>query len=209
LESSLDLEAYAHLCFREKDTWPEDSAQRLGIQHPDLLLPGERFLLEQFIQARAGDHFLEITGAMMIRSLPDGQREFEVFEPSESIAGSGILSLEEKFLAGQGTNITPARFSSDPIRQAEIMGLVQQELRRAAELTGVEGYCRIDAFVGIPPVGPPVVHIIEINSLPGMTPATCIYHQAALAHHTPHQFIARLIERGLQRAALLPSLPKP
>lgn len=209
LESSLDLEAYAHLCFREKDTWPEESAQRLGIQHPDLLLPGERFLLEQFIQARAGDHFLEITGAMMIRSLPDGQREFEVFEPSESIAGSGILSLEEKFLAGQGTNITPARFSSDPIRQSEIMGLVQQELRRAAELTGVEGYCRIDAFVGIPPVGPPVVHIIEINSLPGMTPATCIYHQAALAHHTPHQFIARLIERGLQRAALLPSLPKP
>ncbi|NBW32491.1 MAG: D-alanine--D-alanine ligase [Cytophagia bacterium] len=209
LENILDLEAYAQLCFREEGTWPKESADRLGIHDPELFGVAHRFLLEQFIQARDGDHFLEITGAMMIRSLPNGQREFEVFEPSESIAGSGILSLEEKFLAGQGTNITPARFSSDSGRQAEIMERVQEELRHAAEWTGVEGYCRIDAFVSIPAMGPPVVHIIEINSLPGMTPATCIYHQAALAQYTPHQFIAQLIERGLQRANLFNSGTKP
>jgi D-alanine-D-alanine ligase len=67
----------------------------------------------------------------------------------------------------------------------------------------VEGYCRIDAFVGIPTNGPVKVHIIEINSLPGMTPATCIYHQAAFAQLTPHEFISQLIERGIQRFELL------
>jgi D-alanine-D-alanine ligase len=80
---------------------------------------------------------------------------------------------------------------------------VQEQLRRAAETAGVEGYCRIDAFVGIPTNGPVKVHIIEINSLPGMTPATCIYHQAALAQLTPHEFISQLIERGIQRFELL------
>ncbi|MGA1330667.1 MAG: D-alanine--D-alanine ligase family protein [Bacteroidia bacterium] len=203
LENREDLEAYAALCFRDKGTWPQEAGNHFNISNPALFEPGERFLLEQFIQGREGEHFLEVTGAMMIRTLEGGHREFVVFEPSESIAGGGILSLEEKFLAGEGTNITPARFSKDPLRQSEIMVQVQEQLRRAAETAGVEGYCRIDAFVGIPTHGPVKVHIIEINSLPGMTPATCIYHQAALARLTPHEFISQLIERGIQRFELL------
>ncbi len=136
---------------------------------------------------------------MLVESQPGGHRAFEVFEPSESIAGEGILSLEEKFLAGQGTNITPARFAANPSDQQRIMSAVQAALRKAADAAGVEGYCRIDAFVGIPKVGDIRVVIIEINSLPGMTPATCIYHQAALAGYTPHQFIERIIALGFER----------
>ncbi|MFM7497762.1 MAG: D-alanine--D-alanine ligase [Bacteroidota bacterium] len=199
LENRGDLEAYANLCFRDSQTWPLESAQRFKLSHSSLFEPADRFLLEQFIHGKDGELFLEVTGAMMIHSLEGGRREYFVFEPSESIAGRGILSLEEKFLAGEGTNITPARFSKDPLRQSEIMAQVQDQLQRAAEIAGVEGYCRIDAFVGIPPTGPIQVSIIEINSLPGMTPATCIYHQAALAGLTPHDFIAQLIERGIQR----------
>jgi len=35
--------------------------------------------------------------------------------------------------------------------------------------------------------------------LPGMTPATCIFHQSALNGHTPFQFIEKIIEFGIQR----------
>lgn len=194
-----DLEAYAQLCFREENDWPLDVAKLLQVQGPQWFNRSNAFLLEEYISAQENEYFLEITGAMLVQTHEGGLRTYEVFEPSESIAGEGILSLEEKFLAGQGTNITPARLASDPKEQRRILGVVQENLRKAAEITGVEGYCRIDAFVGIPKEGDIRVVIIEINSLPGMTPATCIYHQAALAGYTPHQFIARIIALGFER----------
>ena len=43
------------------------------------------------------------------------------------------------------------------------------------------------------------VIIIEVNSLPGMTPATCIFHQTALAGYTPYAFIDRVLEFGKAR----------
>ena len=194
-----ELEAYAQLTFREDDQWPMEAASLLKVPGSEWFNRSKAFLLEEFISERENEYFLEITGAMLVASKPGGHRDFEVFEPSESIAGEGILSLEEKFLAGQGTNITPARFSVEPFEQNRIMGKVQDTLRKAAEVAGVEGYCRIDAFVGIPKAGDIRVVIIEINSLPGMTPATCIYHQAALAGYTPHQFIERIIALGFER----------
>jgi D-alanine-D-alanine ligase len=33
-----------------------------------------------------------------------------------------------------------------------------------------------------------------------MTPATCIFHQTALAGYTPYQFVDRILEFGKQRA---------
>jgi D-alanine-D-alanine ligase len=38
--------------------------------------------------------------------------------------------------------------------------------------------------------------IIEVNSLPGMTPATCIYHQAALKDYKPFDFIKEILNFG-------------
>jgi D-alanine-D-alanine ligase len=195
-----DLAAYAQLCFRKEHEWSMDAAHKLHAQGPEWFNRAEAFLLEEFVSAQENEYFLEITGAMLIQTRTGGEHTYEVFEPSESIAGAGILSLEEKFLAGQGTNITPARFAADPLEQGRILAIVQDKLRKAAEVAGVEGYCRIDAFVGIPKEGDIRVVIIEINSLPGMTPATCIFHQAALAGYTPHQFIARIIYMGFEKS---------
>jgi D-alanine-D-alanine ligase len=41
--------------------------------------------------------------------------------------------------------------------------------------------------------------VIEINSLPGMTPATCIFHQAAIQHYKPYDFIDKILEFGMLR----------
>jgi UDP-N-acetylmuramate--alanine ligase len=42
--------------------------------------------------------------------------------------------------------------------------------------------------------------IIEVNSLPGMTPATAIFHQAALKNLKPFEFIDLIISSGFDRS---------
>jgi D-alanine-D-alanine ligase len=64
---------------------------------------------------------------------------------------------------------------------------------------GIEGYCRIDAFVRIYSTTKVEVVIIEANSLPGMTPATAIFHQCALNNYKPYEFIDAILNFGDQR----------
>jgi D-alanine-D-alanine ligase len=162
----------------------------------------ERILIEECIVQCQADRFLEVTGGMLIHSDSSGALSFEVFEPSESLAGKGILSLEEKFLAGEGQNITPARFSSDPVERDHISKQVKAVFEKVARILGVSGYCRIDAFVRIYGQSSDLrveVIIIEVNSLPGMTPATCIFHQCALQGYRPDEFIRKILAEGLKR----------
>jgi D-alanine-D-alanine ligase len=76
---------------------------------------------------------------------------------------------------------------------------VQEELKKSAKVLNVEGYCRIDAFVKIFDKNKVEVVIIEINSLPGMTPATAIFHQCALNGYKPYEFIDKIIDFGTVR----------
>ncbi|RZK29095.1 MAG: D-alanine--D-alanine ligase, partial [Hymenobacter sp.] len=97
--------------------------------------------------------------------------------------------------------ITPARYAPDPAERQRISEEVKRTLRRVAEVLDIQGYARIDAFVRVREAGEVEVLIIEVNSLPGMTPATCIFHQTALAGYTPYQFIDSILEFGKQRQA--------
>jgi D-alanine-D-alanine ligase len=119
-----------------------------------------------------------------------------MFEPSESLAEGEVLSLEEKFLAGEGLNITPARYTDNKADSERVSAFVKKELERAARILNVEGYCRIDAFVKIYDLNRIEVYIIEINSLPGMTPATCIFHQCAINGYKPYEFIDKILAYG-------------
>jgi len=80
-----------------------------------------------------------------------------------------------------------------------ISAQVRSELQKVAELLNIEGYARIDAFVRVYDDGKVETVIIEINSLPGMTPATCIFHQAAINEYTPAEFIDEIIKYGIER----------
>jgi D-alanine-D-alanine ligase len=164
----------------------------------------DRILIEECIEQGTADRFLEVTGGMLIHTPDEGLPTYEVFEPSESLAGKGILSLEEKFLAGEGQNITPARFSANPVERNQISHQVKSVFEQVARILDVRGYCRIDAFVRIfeQSTGPKVeVLIIELNSLPGMTPATCIFHQCALQGYKPDEFIRQILVEGRNRNA--------
>jgi D-alanine-D-alanine ligase len=141
---------------------------------------------------------MEITGGMLTRYDKEGNIQYEIFEASEAVATGDVLTLEEKFLAGEGLNITPARYSNDPVKRQSISNEVKKVFLKVAQILNIEGYCRIDAFVRIYPDKTEVI-IIEINSLPGMTPATCIFHQAALQNYKPIEFIDRILDFGMQR----------
>jgi len=71
-----------------------------------------------------------------------------------------------------------------------------EEYKKEYGKTLLTGYARIDAFVRIFDDNRVETIIIEVNSLPGMTPATCIFHQAAINGYKPYDFIDKILEFG-------------
>lgn len=192
------LERYLAALFRDADPLDTILRSELGMSLSEEFPLKDVVLFETLIQSNGALHFMEITGGMLTH-WENGVIRYEVFEPSEALAEGEVLSLEEKFLAGEGQNITPARFARDPEEFSRISGKVRSDLERAAKLLGVEGYCRIDAFVKVNGDGSVDTYIIEVNSLPGMTPATCIFHQSALNGYPPHAFIEKILEYGFEK----------
>jgi len=112
----------------------------------------------------------------------------EALTPSETIPTAAILSLEDKFLYGQGENKTPARLPEETLRKIKEVAVATF---RSLDL---KGYARIDLFVT--PEGRVVV--LEPNTLPGMTPSTVLFHQAAAAGITQSGLIDRVIHYALE-----------
>ena len=201
IRSEEELQAYLELMFRNRIQFDRSSTAGKTLH----LQPNEEFpkkdycLIEELIEQKDAVHFLEVTGGLLTHRQDIGTIRYEMFEPSETLASEDILSLEEKFLAGHGQNITPARYDKNPKRRDEIAAKVKMDLKRVAEILKVEGYARIDAFVKILENGEVQTYVIEVNSLPGMTPATAIFHQCALNGYTPYAFIDAILEYGFGR----------
>ncbi|HEX8505850.1 MAG TPA: D-alanine--D-alanine ligase, partial [Hymenobacter sp.] len=199
IKSRAELEAFSQLIFRTEEDLLAGPAGVLSLGFKEEFPRKDAFLVETLISRDGAAHFLEVTGGLLTSYDEDGQLDIEVFEASEALATGEVLSLEEKFLAGEGQNITPARYDVDPAERQRISNEVKAVLRRVAEVLDIQGYARIDAFVRVRQEGEVEVLIIEVNSLPGMTPATCIFHQTALAGYTPYEFIDRILEFGKAR----------
>jgi len=193
------LIAYAATTFRTTANLPTIHAQTLGLRPNDEFTRKPCFLVEALVTQGDAAHFLEITNGLLTHLDAQGHRIYEIFSPSEVRAMGEVLSLEEKFLAGEGQNITPARFHSDPAINRQVADKVRQDLGKVARLLDLEGYARIDAFVKVYNPNHVETWIIEVNALPGMTPATCIFHQCALHGYTPLAFIQNIIQYSLQR----------
>ncbi len=212
IKTEEEFSAFVSLLFRKEEALISSAARVLHIKDKEEFPQKQVVLVEELISKRDAKHFLEITGGMLTRYDAQGNVIYEVFEASEALSEGEVLSLEEKFLAGQGQNITPARYSSNAKERQQISDKVKQTFGEAAKLLNINGYTRIDAFVRIydhPPTpsmkeveGVKVeVIFIEVNSLPGMTPATCIFHQTALQGYKPYDFIDKILEFGFQKKA--------
>ncbi len=203
IKSFSEFEAFCTLMFRTAEELDAKAANALHIKPKEEFPQKQVILVEELISKRDADHFLEITGGMLTRYAKNGELEYEVFEASEALADGEVLSLEEKFLAGQGQNITPARYAKNPSERQLVSDQVKAELGRAAKVLGVTGYCRIDAFVRVYENKKAEVIFIEVNSLPGMTPATCIFHQAAINNYKPYEFIDSILDFGKKRLSIV------
>ncbi len=151
----------------------------------DLLMAQGKFvaLIEEYILGT------ELTGAVI------GNEKPQALPPSQTIAAQDILSIEEKFLPGAGENQTPALLTN------KALTLVQQTLENVYQALNCKGYVRIDCFYQTKnqsPTGKERVIILEINSLPGLTPATCIFHQAAEIGIKPMEFIDLIVQYGFE-----------
>lgn len=124
-----------------------------------------------------------------------GNDEPQALPPSQAISTQDILSIEEKFLPGAGENQTPAPLPD------HTLSLVQKTMEAVYAAVGCKGYARIDCFyqsAQISPTGKERIVTLEINSLPGLTPATCIFHQAAEIGLKPMDFINLIVQYGIQ-----------
>ncbi|MFA6066526.1 MAG: ATP-grasp domain-containing protein [Candidatus Babeliaceae bacterium] len=122
-----------------------------------------------------------------------GNNKPQALPPSQAVASKGILSIEEKFLPGAGENQTPALLPQGTLE------LVKKTMEQVYTELNCKGYVRIDCFYQTQeqsPTGHERVIILEINTLPGLTPATVLFHQAAELNIKPMDFIDMLIELG-------------
>lgn len=133
-------------------------------------------LVEEFIEG------MEVTCGVI------GNDDPLALTPSETIPTQDILSLEDKFLYGQGENKTPARVSDDVLRR------IQSVAVQAYRALGLKGYTRVDMFIR----KDGRVAVLEPNTLPGMTPSTVLFHQAAASGINQSELIDRVIGFALE-----------
>jgi D-alanine-D-alanine ligase len=136
-------------------------------------------LVEEFLQG------MEVTCGVL------GNERPQALTPSETVPTAEILSLEDKFLYGQGENKTPARVSEEKLRE------IQDVAVRSFLALGLKVYARIDMFVR----NDGRIAVLEPNSLPGMTPSTVLFHQAAASGISQTDLIDRILELSLEAHA--------
>ncbi len=200
IHTKKQLTSYLDITFQNKTSQHLQEAYQILKLPTGTVIPIKKsILIEEMIIQGPEEYLIEITGGLITSQDKQKKITYEVFPPSETIAHQKILSLEEKFLAGIGQNITPARFHQQISINKKIQTKVQITFQNIAQLLNIQGYARIDAFVKIKPKGTVEILIIEINTLPAMTPATCIFHQSALHGYTPYALIDTIIQDGFSR----------
>jgi D-alanine--D-alanine ligase len=111
--------------------------------------------------------------------------KMHAFNPSITIADGEVLSVEEKFQGGTGVNLTPP---PEEIMPQSVRRKVQRSMEAIATRLDIRGYSRIDAFVNCKTSD---IYIIEVNTLPGLTPSTVIFQQALAENPSmyPREFL--------------------
>jgi D-alanine-D-alanine ligase len=152
------------------------SPEGISLAFKDALSWDNEVLVEEFLQG------MEVTCGVI------GNEKPMALTPSETIPTAEVLSLEDKFLYGQGENKTPARLPG------ETLAALQDTAIRTFKALGLKVYARIDMFVAH---GGRIV-VLEPNSLPGMTPSTVLFHQAAASGINQSELMDRIIRYSFE-----------
>jgi len=159
--------------FIPKETFRNQSGQvEMPSSKPSELL-FEKYIRTDSVKVKNNQlKYRKISGWAEITVGVLGKRgSLHALNPSMTISEGEVLSVEEKFQGGTGVNITP------PPRELvsrEVIQKVRKNIEKVANAVGIDGYSRIDAFMHLKSGN---LIIIEINTLPGLTPSTVLYHQ--------------------------------
>jgi D-alanine-D-alanine ligase len=115
----------------------------------------------------------------------------KILKSSMTISKDGFLTMEEKFLFGDGINFTPI---PNIIMEDYHNKIIEKVIEKVIKIIGIRSYCRIDFFYNIKEEK---VNIIEINTLPALTPSTVFFQQAAYFGKSPTTVIKNIIEEIL------------
>jgi len=160
-----------------------ENKQELQLKIEAIFAERTHVMIEELIQG------MELTVGII------GNEQPQALPPSQTVSSKGILSIEEKFLPGAGENQTPAPLPDKSIK------LVKIEVEKIFKTLGCKGYARIDCFyqsARLSPTKKERLIFLEVNTLPAMTPATCLFHQAAEIGIKPMDFIDLIINLGLE-----------
>lgn len=133
-------------------------------------------LIEEYIDAQ------EITCTII------GNEKPEALTPTETPKKGDFLTVEEKFLPGDASMITPPTGMDE-----KTVEKVKEEMVKAYKTMELSVYSRIDAFWK-----DGKLIILEPNTLPGVTPSTMVFHQAAEAGMNATEFFDRIIELSIE-----------
>jgi D-alanine-D-alanine ligase len=145
----------------------------------------DSFLVECAVNGR------EITCGVLGR-LENGAEIPEALPPILIRPATGdIFDYASKYSPGGAEELCPAPIS------AELTGRIQRMALTAHRALGIAGYSRSDFIV--PENGEPV--LLEVNTLPGMTPTSLIPQEAAAVGLSYEALVRRLIDLGMARHA--------
>lgn len=179
LHDSKDLATYISLLVHKSSFIPPKTfkGQNERIELP--LDPPEAVRFEKYLETdivKVEKHKLHHTSKTDLVELTIGVIEMEdgihSLNPSITIAEGEVLSVEEKFQGGTGINLTPP---PEVIIPKKILSKIKKRIEDLATALKIEGYSRIDTFVNCK-TGE--LFIIEINTLPALTPSTVLFQQA-------------------------------
>jgi len=123
----------------------------------------------------------EVTVAVLADGAP------YAYPPTETPPVGAFLTVEEKFLPGQGVNITPARLPED------VLTAVRRTAERAFEVLGLQVFARMDMYVT---EGGRIV-VGEPNTLPGASPSSTIFLGPIEEGIGPVALVTRIIDLSL------------
>jgi len=118
------------------------------------------------------------------------KNKLRVFNPSITVAEGEVLTVEEKFQGGTGVNITPP---PETIMNKKTLNRTKSLIGKMVNRMKLKGYSRIDTFTNIKTGD---LLIIEMNTLPALTPSTVLYHQALTEKPPifPRSLLEKLVE---------------
>ena len=199
LYSLSDLKKYLKIIkkntlFVPKETFSNqiDIIEMPSTQPPELLF--EKFIETDILRVKSGKlKYQHKTGWVeMTVGVVESNGKIKSFNPSITVVAGEVLTVEEKFQGGTGVNITPP---PKIIISTKNLDKVKNLVELVAEKVDLQGYARIDIFVHVKTGN---IIVIELNTLPGLTPSTVFYHQA-LAEN-PKIFPLELLEKIIKNS---------